>query len=86
MNMVKRVYTIVQGVVVVLAGMYGLFVTFGQYLNWNIAFLPKKDNLGPVILLGVSLLLIEVGFEHAIHFKGVTRLTGVKHMLSAEAF
>src|SRR5207247_10932746 len=66
--MVKRIYTIVQWVIAVLAGIYGLFVTLGQYINWNVAFLPKKEDLAPVILAGVALLLIEVGFEHALHF------------------
>jgi len=30
--------------------------------------LPKKEDLAPVILAGVALLLIEVGFEHTLHF------------------
>ncbi len=68
MRMVRQVYTIIQGVIAVLAGMYGLLITIGQYLNWKVEFLPKKEDLAPFILAGIAVLLIEVGFEHVIHF------------------
>jgi len=67
---VKRVYTFIQGAVIVLAGIYGLFVALGQYLNWQVAFLPNKDQLLEVILGVVAILVLEVGLGQVIHFNG----------------